>query len=158
MARVIVLDSGPLGLACDRPDKPEVLRISSWLSMVGVESLLVIPEIADYEVRRELLRINSVASLKRLDNLRRDLLFKRISEDAMRTAAALWADVRRQGVTTASNKALDGDAIVAAQAMDCAGLQDLLIVATDNVEHLARFRDKPRSQYLDARNWRAITV
>ena len=45
------------------------------------------PEIADYEVRRELLRANKVSGLTRLDALARLLEYLPISTAAMRQAA-----------------------------------------------------------------------
>ena len=54
------------------------------------------------------------------------------------------------GRSTADPRALDVDAILAAQAFRYAGGRDTLMVATGNREHLARFRG------LDARPWRAV--
>ena len=55
---------------------------------------------------------------------------------AMRLAAGLWAQARRGGYPTAPDPALDGDVILAAQALS---LGVPVIVATDNVAHLSRF-------------------
>ena len=63
----------------------------------------------------------------------------------MLRAAELWAQARQQGYPTADPQALDGDVILAAQALTLHG-----IVATDNVGHLARF--------VDARPWQEITA
>ena len=62
MARLVVLDSGPLG--CDpasreSPDRP--LPRLGERSECGRGVVLALPEIADYEVRRELLRIRAGA-------------------------------------------------------------------------------------------------
>ena len=46
---------------------------------------------------------------------------------------------RKQGRPTADDKALDGDVILAAQAVLTATADDEVIVATENVGHLARF-------------------
>jgi hypothetical protein len=55
---VIVLpDAGPLGMVTNPKSSPENEACKNWLSRLshqGVE--IVIPEIADYEVRRELVR------------------------------------------------------------------------------------------------------
>ncbi|HMB03938.1 MAG TPA: PIN domain-containing protein [Isosphaeraceae bacterium] len=150
MARIIVLDSGPLGLACQGPNKPEVRTITRWRIRAWANgALLVIPEIADYEVRRELLRAGAMAGVRRLDALRDELAYAPITTEAMRKAAELWAGARRRGVPTASDDRLDADAIVAAQALLYVGHGDDLTVATDNVRHLSRF--------LDAQPWEAIT-
>ena len=56
MARLILLDSGPLGLIVRAPGKPQVVRCVTWLNAVmAIGATVIIPEIAHYEVRRELL-------------------------------------------------------------------------------------------------------
>jgi len=56
------LDSGPLGLACDRPGKPSANHCRLWLNSLSASGVRVlIPEIIDYEVRRELIRIGATA-------------------------------------------------------------------------------------------------
>src|SRR5271157_1790004 len=68
MARLILLDSGPLGMIVRAPSKPQVVRCITWLKTISATgATVVIPEIADYEVRRELLRIRAVGSLRRLE-------------------------------------------------------------------------------------------
>jgi len=55
MSRYIVLDSGPLGLITNPKGSTEALRSNEWLRTILSEgSIVVVPEIADYEVRREL--------------------------------------------------------------------------------------------------------
>lgn len=150
MKRVVALDSGPLGLACGNPGRPEVSRFLIWSStLISPDTILVIPEIADYEVRRGLLKAGSRDGVKRLDKLRESLVFVAITREAMRRAADLWAHVRRLGLPTAAEGALDGDAILAAQCLEFCGARDRLIVATEYVDHLSRFG-------VDARIWEAI--
>ncbi len=68
MARLILLDSGPLGKIVRAPSKPHVVRCLAWLkTILATGAVVVIPDIAHYEVRRELLRIRAVGSLRRLD-------------------------------------------------------------------------------------------
>ena len=68
MARLILLDSGPLGMMVRAPSKPHVVRCLAWLkTILAAGVVVVIPDIAHYEVRRELLRIHAVGSLRRLD-------------------------------------------------------------------------------------------
>ena len=107
-----------------------------------------VPEITDYEVRRELLRLNKQKSVDRLDLLRTTIGYVPLTTATMLRAADLWAQVRKLGKPTADNKALDGDVILAAQAALLAEQGDEVIVATTNVDHLARF--------VDAREWREI--
>jgi predicted nucleic acid-binding protein len=141
VARIIVLDSGPLGDACRRRGSPDVEELRFWLIRMTTSGfILAIPEIADYEVRRGLILAGSTEGIRRLDELREDLRFYiPISTDAMRRAAELWADVRRRGIATADDKEIDADVILAAQAMLFCGLNDELMVATYNQKHLSRY-------------------
>jgi hypothetical protein len=150
MARIIVLDSGPLGDACRKRGHPDVERLTRWwIHSQANGAIVAIPEIADYEVRRGLLWAGAMDGIERLDDLRDDLRhYIPIMTAAMRKAAELWADARRTGLATADDKEIDSDVILAAQALLYTGLTDTLLVATYNARHLAR--------YLDARHWRDI--
>jgi predicted nucleic acid-binding protein len=97
----------------------------------------IIPEITDYEVRRELLRANKTKGIARLDNLANLIEYLPISTVAMRQAAKLWAQARQQGQPTAGDKTIDGDMILVAQAMTF-NVPDV-VIATTNVGHLSRF-------------------
>ncbi|NJK53813.1 MAG: type II toxin-antitoxin system VapC family toxin [Acaryochloris sp. RU_4_1] len=97
----------------------------------------MIPEIADYEVRRELLRANKTKGIARLDDLAKFLEYLPIETAVMRQAAQLWAQARQQGQPTAGDKTIDGDMILVAQAMTL-GVLDV-VIATTNVGHLSRF-------------------
>jgi predicted nucleic acid-binding protein len=152
VARIIVLDSGPLGDACRKRGSPDAEDVRDWLIQARANGTIVaIPEIADYEVRRGLILAGSTQGIGRLDKLHRDLgpySYIPITTDSMRKAAELWADARRRGVTTADDKEIDADVILAAQAMLFSGLDDELIVATYNERHLSR--------YVNAHDWRDI--
>jgi predicted nucleic acid-binding protein len=142
MNKPIVLDTGPLGKIAHPQRNPE---ISAWYDqLLASGATVIIPELADYEVRRELLLAGLADSLRRLDGLKLVLEYLPISTRAMQRAAELWAISRRSGQPTADRHALDGDVILAAQAEEAGG-----IVATDNVRHLSRF--------VDARVWRDIS-
>ncbi len=104
---------------------------------------LVIPEIADYELRRKLLHKDLNRSIARLDSLESSLSFLAIDTKAMRRAAELWAAARRRGRPTAAPEALDGDVILAAQAE--------AIGATVVTE------DSDLSQYVPTRRWTEIS-
>ena len=73
----------------------------------------------------------------RLDSLIDHVGYLAITTSAMRRAAQLWAEARRRGQPTASDSALDGDVILAAQASTLNG--DEVIIATTNTKHLERF-------------------
>ena len=55
---------------------------------MGHGSRVLVPEIADYEVRRELRRANKARGLARLDALAALLEYLRLTTTAMRQAAA----------------------------------------------------------------------
>jgi predicted nucleic acid-binding protein len=98
---------------------------------------VLVPEIADYEVRRELLRAGRDAGLARLDLLTQQIEYLPITTNAMRVAARLWAQARQLGKPTADDRALDGDMILAAQFLT-ANLGNA-VIATTNVGHLSLF-------------------
>lgn len=135
MSKTVLLDSGPLGMISN-PNATGVNReCYEWMEALLVRGFEVrVPEIADYEVRRELLRANKSEGIARLDLLKNTIGYLRITTLVMLEAAELWAQARRAGMPTADPKALDCDVILAAQALDMDG-----IVATDNVGHLSRF-------------------
>ena len=138
MSRTILLDAGPLGLVTNPKYSPQSLACSQWLqALVASGARVIVPEIADYEVRRELLRAQKCRGLERLDALNSLLRYLPISTAAIRRAADLWAKARQQGQPTAGDKALDGDVILAGQAITL-DASDVLI-ATTNVGHLSRF-------------------
>jgi predicted nucleic acid-binding protein len=151
VARIIVLDAGPLGDACRKRGHPYVERLTIWHHQARANGAIVaIPEIADYEVRRGLLLNGATDGVRRLDLLREELRFYiPIKSEAMRMAAESWADARRKGIATADDKEIDADVILAAQARLFAGLSDQLIVATYNERHLSR--------YVEAHHWEDIT-
>ena len=110
-----------------------------------MENLLVqgvrvyVPEVADYEVRRELIRTKNPGSIARLDRLKQFARYLPITTDVMLEAAELWAQSRNLGVATADIHALDGDVIIASQALSLALATSEFVIATSNVRHLSRF-------------------
>lgn len=147
MSLVVALDAGPLGLVTNPRRSPESLACAQWLqALVAAGSRVVLPEISDYEVRRELLRGRRERGLRRLDALAELVEYLPLTTAAMRQAAAFWADARQRGQPTADNKALDGDVILAAQIATIEPADG--IVATTNVGHLSR--------YVRAERWRDI--
>ena len=140
MTRLILLDSGPLGMAVHPKAKGVSQSCQTWLNaLLQRGERIAIPEIADYEVRRELLRAGLTRSVERLDSLIVTLEYLPIDTPTIRLAAELWAEVRRTGQPTADPKALDGDVILAAQAILATTESTEGVIATTNVAHLARF-------------------
>jgi len=141
---IVLLDAGPLGMVSNPTASVANRECFQWMeSLIRRGSEVCVPEIADYEVRRELLRANKLHGVGRLDIVKKFLSYLPITTEVMLKAADLWAQARRSGLPTADPKALDGDVILAAQALEVNG-----IIATDNVGHLARF--------VSARSWRDI--
>ena len=138
MKKSVFLDSGVVGLITNPNLSEEGISCAKWLlSHINQGSQIIIPEIVDYEVRRELLRANKVKGLARLDELIDSLEYLPINTEAMRQAAVFWAEARQKGQPTASDKTIDADMILVAQVfvMD---VQDK-VIATTNVGHLSRF-------------------
>ena len=51
MARIIVLDTHPLGLASNNPRKPDAARCFEWIRVLDLSGALIFaPEIVDFEV------------------------------------------------------------------------------------------------------------
>ena len=96
-----------------RPNRDVVEWIKNLLQS-GAE--ILVPEIADYEVRRELLRAKKTKGIKRLDDL-----------------------TRTMGYVPITDEALDGDALLAGQAVTLDIGADELVIATTNVKHLSQF-------------------
>ncbi|MBM3497375.1 MAG: nucleic acid-binding protein [Armatimonadetes bacterium] len=149
MSRIILLDAGPLGLVTNPRGADEAAACSLWLEgLIDRGAWVAVPEIADYEVRRELLRAGKLPGVAELDGLCETIIYLPITTDVMRRAAELWAAARARGKPTADRAALDCDAILAAQAELAGDPGDEVIVATTNVGHLGLFAD--------ARPWREI--
>ncbi|MBA2395330.1 MAG: hypothetical protein H0V70_21585 [Ktedonobacteraceae bacterium] len=74
MSMVILLDAGPLGLITNPKASQETRECNQWLESLAVKGILVkIPEIADFEVRRELLRADKFKGIERLNDLQKYL-------------------------------------------------------------------------------------
>jgi predicted nucleic acid-binding protein len=148
---IIVLDAGPVGLIANPSGRKLAIECQEWLiNLPFNQVLLCVPEIADYEVRRELIRRNSAAALARLDALIAAFTYLAIDTATLRRAAELWAAARNRGVPTADRHALDADVILAAQAQllhEATG--DQVVVASDNIRHLAQFVDTRRWQEIE---------
>lgn len=107
------------------------------------------PEIIDYEVRRELLRSGKSASIVELDKLKIDFTYLPVTTDAFLKAAELWSSARQQGRPTSHDENIDVDMILAAQALTLTAPQVDVVVATSNIRHLSLF--------VNAADWRTIT-
>jgi len=114
-----------LGKICH--PKPQA-EVANWLNhLVLAHIQIFISEVADYEVRRNLLLHGKRNSIQRLDELKETFTFVPITTSVMLRAADFWAAARRRGRPTADLKELDCDVILAAQALEQAA-----VVATKN--------------------------
>jgi predicted nucleic acid-binding protein len=123
---VIFLDTNILWLAAHPKGglDAQQLRVRMQARLARGDTIAV-SEICDYEARRELLRKNATAQLRRLDALIATNTYVPLDTQTMRRAAQLWANLRNQGRLMASEKNLDGDVILAAQVQP---LTDHLVV------------------------------
>jgi predicted nucleic acid-binding protein len=150
MKPVVVLDSGPLGLLTHRGGLPEVDACQGWLAdLLDRNVRVLVPEIVDYEIRRELLRARKIHGIRRLDTIENLLEYLPLTTPAIRRAAELWAQIRQQGMPLADPHALDGDVILAAQALTLPIPVEEIVVATMNVKHLERLL--PATHWQDLR-------
>jgi predicted nucleic acid-binding protein len=145
---IVLLDAGPFGMITNPKSAPENEECKDWVAGVVVRGIeVIIPEIADYEVRRELLRADKLKGLGRLDALKGILEYTPITTPVMLKAAEFWAAARKMGRQSAGDRSLDADVILAAQAA-VIGRDGEAVIATTNVRHLALFSS--------ARLWREI--
>ena len=140
MIRVVLLDSGPLGLLCNSRGGAASTDCNRWLNQIqqyGVK--VVISAIADFEVRRELVLAGLMPSVVRLDRLMNLCIYMPVTQEVVAKASELWSDARRGGQPTADPLALDADVLIAAQAqcLEDAGFK--VIVATFNAVHIGRY-------------------
>jgi predicted nucleic acid-binding protein len=135
MPEIVLLDAGPLGMVSHPRPADDIVE---WLAvLLGSSKTVLVPEIADYEVRRELLRAGKTRGLRRLDQLKVALGYVPITTEAMLKAAEFWAAARRLGRPTSHEKTLDADVILAGRAATFS--QEEVVVATTNPRHIARF-------------------
>ncbi len=147
---LLILDTGVVGVITNpKSSSPEVQNCKQWFKQSLNQGVnFILPEIADYEIRRELLRANKSQGIKRLDELKNTVIYLPINTGVMLLAAELWADARKSGNPTADNQALDADVILAAQAKLAELNGNSVIVVTTNKKHL--------SMFVDAREWQEI--
>lgn len=135
----LLLDTGILAPLC-HPSDAQSKPLSKWLAdALRQNAEVIVPEICDYELRRKLLHLirkgqSTQKSLNRLDQLGKLLNYLPLDTDTMLRAASLWADARSRGRPTARDHSLDGDVILAAQALGVGG-----IIITNNRKHLDQF-------------------
>ena len=117
VARIVVLDTGPLWLVTMPQVHPTAGPCHAWLASIDAAgAIVVIPAVADYEVRRELVRRGASSKLVSLDGLVARFGRLPVSDAAWDLAAVIWAQVRSIRGPTAGPDSRDADAIFAGQA------------------------------------------
>ena len=155
---ILLLDTGVLGILINSEpserNKSEVDSCNKWLDGLLAQKIrVVISEIADYEQRRELIRRKNQKCLQRLEDIRSRTSYFKIETEVMLKAAEIWAYARQLGKQTAENKALDGDAIIAAQAIIAKTAGVYIEIATTDTRDLNRLL---APYCITAKRWRDI--
>lgn len=152
MIRAVILDTSPLGLLTRRKGALDLAECQKWIrDHTAAGTRIVVPEVADYEIRREMVRAGNPLGIQRLETFisARADRYLPITTDAMRKAADFWAMARNAGLSTAPREALDCDVVLAGQALTMGLLPSEIIIATENSKHISR--------YVACDNWRNIT-
>lgn len=124
------------------PESEKRGPIREWLfGLLEVGAYPRLPEIVDYEHRRTLLRRDAYRQVERLNAFKQVFGYEPLTTEVMLTAAELWADVRKRGLPTGTERELDVDVILAAQARVLEEGGNAVTVATTNPRHLSRFVD-----------------
>jgi predicted nucleic acid-binding protein len=138
---IIVLDTFPASSVAKRPGTiPTLLdQCRLWIgSCEAAGHRVLVPAIAYYEARRELELRQAAMQIARLQAFcLQPRRFIPLTTQHLEAAARLWGQQRRAGQPTADPHALDGDVILAAQALSLGVGAPELIVATTNPAHLS---------------------
>lgn len=71
MSKVILLDSAIVGMVTNPKVTASNLECRYWLDALQKKGyILILPEIIDYEIRRELLRAGKVKGIRKLNQLK----------------------------------------------------------------------------------------
>lgn len=131
---LIFLDTTLLWLVAHPGGGPEATALRlALVRRLEAGDQAAVAEICDYEARRELIRRGATKQIENLDEFISANTYIPLDTGTMREAASLWAQLRRDGTPSAAPKALDGDVILATQAIR----QGPHLVATKNLRHLA---------------------
>jgi predicted nucleic acid-binding protein len=157
---LVFFDTCTLGVLVNPNNTPKTREIRLWMKShlekgVGFR----VPEIADYELRRNLIfetlraaNSPSIKSIQNLDNLKITIGYVPLSTDTILTASAMWAAAKKGNYSTAHKFKLDGDVILAAQAIVESAATEKIIIATRNVRHLSQYS----TVTVEAREWKNI--
>lgn len=139
---LVFLDTSILGFVTHPRGNAKSKECTQWLiALLTNGNRVCIPEVCDYELRREYVRRNAISALDKLNALQTTLEYVPVSTSMMRRAADLWAHARNIHRPTAHENELDVDVILAAQGQSTATAEDNLVIATNNIGHLSIFAD-----------------
>lgn len=145
-----VLAVGGFGVSLSLAALSERRRWVAWVALAGnalsvlgavvfvacMIGAVLVPKVADLDLRREFLRIESDASLATLDRLALGATYVPLDTPTMRLTAEPRTELRATGRPTESDDAHGVDVILAAQALLVGAT-----VVTDNPKHLGRMVD-----------------
>jgi len=140
---IIILDTFPASSTGKRPSKTVTVldHCRQWINdCEAAGHIVLVPAVVYYEALRELELLEAKSQIKRLKDfcLSPSRLIP-LTTNHLEVAAQLWAKARKSGNATADPHALDGDVIIAAQAMSLELPVADYIVATTNPRHLSLF-------------------
>lgn len=149
---IVILDSNILTLLVTPLDEKlsedekltkEIHQCTKWFErLLSKGARIIVSDICDYEVRRELIRIKS-KSVQELDNLRDLIEFKPVTFAVLEKAAELWAEARYLSQSNKIKENIDVDCILAAQW--CLLKEQYpgrkVIIATKNIKDFQRVTD-----------------
>ena len=151
---IVLLDTGPLGLITNPNQKNvETIQCEEWIrELVKKRVVICVPEIAYYESRRKHVHLKNEKALNRLESFLNHprISYAPITTEIIKKASDLWGWARSTGQSTAHEKSIDSDVILAATAIIMSSRPEYVVIATTNVKHLAR--------YTPAQEWKQITL
>lgn len=141
---IIILDTFPTSSVAKRPGQGTRTvsdQCRAWISLCEAAGhRLLVPAISYYETLRELEQREAVSQIVRLKGFcLQSHRFIPLTTAHLEAAAQLWGQTRRVGQPTADPHSLDGDVLLAAQALSLGVAAPELIVATTNPAHLSRY-------------------
>ncbi len=118
---IIILDTFPTSSTGKLPGRTPTLldQCRQWITACETAGhRILIPAISYYEALRELEMRQAVSQIARLQTFCLQApRFIPLTTGHLETAAQIWGQARRAGQPTADPQALDGDVILAAQAL-----------------------------------------
>lgn len=142
MTRIILLDSGPLGMFANPSGNPKNQECRRRVESLLIDGAQVrAPGIAVYENRRKLVHLQrcqqAAKRLARFDTAVALLGLLPITNEVMHRASEIWGDARHQGIVSAPPEAIDGDVILVAHASLEVSAGNQVEIATKNSSDLA---------------------